>query len=333
MKYSVIVSINNGYEIVSNFLETIIRNTNFDDGELIIIQKGYSVANNIAVQQSSGNYLVFINCDVFPEKASIEKLVDYLTKYPNTGAVQGKLVYPQNNLIQSTGHLFMKLYNSHIYKGKPSNHPLVMREGKRQALTTAFCAMSRNIFNKNNGFDECYYNAYEGMELTLKIYLSGKECIYYPNAVAYHITGSTRNNIQFDNEMAGRIFWSRWGNRITTDIQDYLYPQVSIEIKKHTYFLINCSSLFEWKEVLKSIEIETNGEINISERFGRSVNLYDNLPFESLNYPSPYLFLCDDFKLLAGNYNWCKVRNNSKDIVIDSHGNIELFWDIVGLKR
>ena len=361
VKYSVIVALDNRYELTTNFIETLVSTTDFSDGELIIIvdgckdkdtldyleqikaqlnyvyliiideQSGYSIANNTAVAQSDGDILVFINSDVLLCNGSIEELVNFINNDPSIGAAQGRLIYPQNNRIQSTGHLFIGQHNSHVYKGKPSNHPLVLEKGIRQALTTAFCAIRRSVFNSFGGFSENYFNAYEGMELTLKITYSGLKCIYYPDAVAYHITGATRSNMKFSNELAGKIFWAKWSDKIRRDISDYIKPQITDKIRNQVYFIIDCGSLPDWDFTLEEISITSSGKIKIRDRHDKSIDLYCNLPFATLHYSGAYLFLCDDILALRGNYNWCSVRNNSLDLVIDSHGNVESLHSVVGI--
>ena len=270
MKYSVIVAIDNPYELISNFLENLINTTDFQDGELVIVidggrdyktldyllnksteypfikivnyekKLGYSCANNLGVKNSSGEYLVFLNSDVLPCEGSISCLLDYLKNNDTCGAVQGLLIYPQNMRVQSTGHLFMENHNSHVYSGMSPQNSLVQAIGKRQALTTAFIAMKKEIFIKNGMFDDEYYNAYEGMELTLKISLSGLDCIYYPEAIAYHITGGSRNFLSYNDKIPGILFWTRWRKHIALDITKYLEPQITTLIKNEIYFLIIC---------------------------------------------------------------------------------------------
>ena len=67
-------------------------------------------------------------------------------------------------------------------------------------------------------FNEYYYNAYEGFELTLKINNSGLKCIYYPEAIAYHIGGGTRNSMDISETQQGKYFIQNWGDIISTDI-------------------------------------------------------------------------------------------------------------------
>jgi len=361
MLFSIIVSLDNQYELITNFIETLVIHTDLADGELIVIadgcknkntldyleqiklrinnfhvilsreQNGYSMANNIAVRHSKGDILVFINSDVLVGKDSIKKLVAFLETNSSAGAVQGRLIYPQNNKIQSTGHLFIGRNNSHIYKGKPCNHPLVLKQGVRQALTTAFCAIPRTVFYSNGGFNEEYFNAYDGMELTLKITCSGLQCVYYPDAMAYHITGATRSYVKFNDELAGRIFWSKWEGKIRTDIAEYIIPQITKEMWNQIYFLIDCGSLPDWDTIIIDIGIAISGKIKIRDRYDKSIDLYCNLPFAALNYNGSYLFVCDDILALNRNYNWCYVRNNPRDLVIDSHGNVEYLYSLVGI--
>ena len=82
---------------------------------------------------------MFINTDVFPQRGSIELLLNCLKKHHEIGAVQGLLLYPQNMRVQSTGHVFSDYMNHHLYNGRHSTEICVKTSAKRQALTTAFC--------------------------------------------------------------------------------------------------------------------------------------------------------------------------------------------------
>lgn len=363
-KFSVIVAIDNDYELTSNFIENLLNNTCFSNGELIIvvdggndyrtlnylleksqkysfikvihnkIKSGYSKANNLGYAKSNGDYLVFINSDVFPFPGSIVQLLNYLEDNPNCGAVQGLLIYPQTLLVQSTGHLFMNNGNTHVYSGSSPQNPFVQTVGKRQALTTAFTAMHAEVFSENGMFDEEYYNAYEGMELTLKITLKGRECIYYPGAMAYHITGGSRNFLNYNDKLSGILFWTRWKEKIIPDIADYLRPQITAYMQKEIYFLILCSDISGWCEILAELKMKTSGEIVIhSSGHNKSLNLYYELPYSALNYKGTYLFITDNIYDLAQNKNWAHVRNNKKDLIIDSHANIIPFYVLNGEQK
>ena len=361
--FSVIVTIDNHYELTRYFFEKLLQTTDFSKGELIIVtdgcndkntmnylndlhaskrfirlivldkKQGVSKANNIGVNIASNEDLVFINTDVLLTDNSIQRLVNYINSDSQIGVAQGRLVYPQNNTIQSTGHTFEHCYNAHVYKGKRFDDPLVEKIAERQALTSAFYAMKKEVFLRFGGFDEIYFNAYEGMELSLKIHKSGLKCMYYPHAVAYHITGGSRNSISFNNEYAGRLFWSKWGNYIEKDLMIYLNQQLTKEIISKTYFLIKCSSFDFWNDVLSELKIKVSGEISIRNRFAKTINLYNELSFEFQNFKEPLLFICNDISDLKNNYNWCEVRDNNDDVIFDTHGNIEKLSTVTGCRR
>lgn len=352
MRYSIIVAINNNFALTSNFIENLISTTNLcDEGELVIIsdgcndihtleylksltdtkysikfiyndvKMGYGKANNIAVDNSLGDILVFINSDVFPIEGSINKLVSYLENNQSTvGAVQGLLIYPQDNRVQSTGHLFLDLQNTHVYQGSNINKDVIKKEAGRQALTTAFCAIPRKVFIQNGKFNEYYYNAYEGFELTLKINLSNLKCMYYPNAIAYHIAGGTRDSMDICETQQGKYFINSWGKKIKTDIDHYIFPQINKKINQRMYSVIVLCQLTGWENILEKLHFNVNGYIYcpcVGE-----INLYQQFPYSFLNFGGNYLFIVDSIKNISRNYNWIKNRKNNFDIVIDSHGNL-----------
>lgn len=352
MKYSIIVALDNNHALTNNFIENLLLTTPFkNDGELVIVSDGcndietinylkslsdrhlpikiiyyneklgYGKANNIAVDNSCGDILVFINSDVFPVRGSIQRLISYLEKNSSTvGAVQGLLIYPQNNSIQSTGHLFINLQNTHIYQDSTIHKDIVKKEGRRQALTTAFCAIPRRIFMENGKFNEYYYNAYEGFELTLKINLSGLKCMYYPEAMAYHIGGGTRGSMNICEIQQGKYFIQNWGDKLVTDIEQYILPQINEDILRRMYSVIILSQLTGWEKVIKNLALNINGYIY--QLHAGEINLYQLFPYSFLDFGGNYLFIVDSIKNIAGNYNWIKNRRNSYDIVIDSHGNV-----------
>lgn len=360
--FSVIVSTDNKFELLSNFFERLLKVTDFTKGEIVVIANGctdlkaidyldelalknnfirlikyksklgYSKANNIAVENSSYENLVFINTDVFPVNGSIEKLVDYIESDATIGVVQGRLVFPQDNTIQSTGHTFEYCFNAHLYKGKTYDDPAVLQTEERQALTSAFYAMKREIFVRFGGFDEIYLNAYEGMELTLKIRESGLKCMYYPNALAYHITGGSRKSIQYDDNYAGKIFWSRWHNKIDNDLSFYIKKQLTPDMQSKIYYNVNCSSLPFWEKVLNALNFYISGKLSIKNTFSENIELYTELPYEILKLKEPILFTCNDIISIKDNLNWNEIRNNPDDLVLDAHGNVEFLSKIVGKK-
>lgn len=148
---------------------------------------GYGKANNLGVKHSTGEYLFFINTDIFIEDGCFEKMLAVL----NGGiadCVQPLLIYPQSNLVQCAGTFFGPYFKDHLFDGNRIDADIVNQDGPRQALTSALYAMKRSVFDELNGFDEFYYNKLEGFELSYKIYLSGKLVgIYQVQELGIHV--------------------------------------------------------------------------------------------------------------------------------------------------
>ncbi len=352
MRYSIIVALDNNYALTNNFIENLLFTESLqEDSELIIVsdgctniqtieylkklsektfpikviynktKKGYGKSNNIGVEYSQGDILVFLNSDVFPTQNSIRNLVSYLEENrKTTGAVQGLLIYPQTNRVQSTGHLFMDLQNAHVYQGSDIQKKVIHECCERQALTSAFCAIPRDIFIKNGRFNEYYYNAYEGFELTLKITYSGLKCIYYPKAVAYHIGGGTRNSMDICETQQGKYFIQNWGEKISTDIEKYILPQLDEEILNKMYRVVILSQLNGWEKVLQRLQFNIDGYVY--QPHSGEANLYNLFPYSFFDFEGNYLFIVESIKDISKNYNWIKRRNKPYDMVIDLHGNV-----------
>lgn len=359
MKYSIIVAIDNNFALTNNFVENLfLTNSLINNSELVIVSDccndkqtidyleelsgkfatikviynntklGYGKSNNIGVDYSQGDILVFLNSDVFPVRGSIQCLVSYLEKNISTvGAVQGLLIYPQTNRVQSTGHLFIDLQNTHVYQNCNIQKNIVQKEAKRQALTSAFCAISRDVFIKNGKFNEYYYNAYEGFELTLKINNSGLKCMYYPKAVAYHIGGGTRSSMNICEAQQGKYFIQNWGDKIITDIENYIFPQLNELICKRMYSVIILSQLTGWETIIGKLFKNIDGYIY--RPHNGQVNLYQLFPYSFIDFGGNYLFIVDSIVDIAPNYNWIKNRKNHCDIVIDSHANVMELWEFL----
>lgn len=351
MTCSYIVAIDNTYPLITNFLEQLLSYVKNSDEIIIIIdacnnldtinylkmksesnsqiklvfleQKvGFGIANNIGLKHSSGDTLIFINSDIFIEKSCIENMLNLLWSDEKIGAVQPCLIYPQNNLVQSTGHVFSDFRSGQLFSMRKSSDDIIQKNGKRQALTMALCAIKKMVLTQIGGFDEYYYNSHEGLELTLKISLSGYSCFYCANAIAYHCTGGARDKTLYDTSKQKAHFYQKWDKKIQYDVSEYLALQLQPEYNNTSYFILNFSTSHQWNDILKRIHIKELQHKIFQERFLPNINLFYCIPFSSLNYNGSFLFLCDNMSQLKGNHRWISLRNNKKDLIMDLDGNL-----------
>ena len=353
-KAAVIVTINNEYPLTENFvtnmlslLPNIYQLVMVADGPTDVLtyrylqklhnekknvkvhflmeNKGFSAANNVAVRLTEAEYLIFVNSDTFPEKGSLEQLIAYLEQHKDVGVVQGMIISPQNNKVQSTGHIFAFYKTSHAFDGRDVEDPLVNQVYERQALASGFYAVSHTLFEKFNGFDEFYYNAWEGLEFSLKVHLSGMKCVYIPTARAYHVKGSGRNRLFRDETYQSAYFWSKWADKIHMDINQIFKDQLIALALSSSYFGINASAYRNniWEKIIENLPITCYGFYNITHAIGNDrVSFEDSIPASIINSANNILFVADHFSTILNNSHFFHFRNKVRDVILDMHGNV-----------
>lgn len=346
-KASIIISVDNNFALLSNFFQMLycyinkdffeiividdycldaesinylkdLKNKNFIDTLIILKRKnGFGKANNIGVKHATTDCLIFMNTDIIIDTNILDKLVEiyYEKKWV---CFQPLLLYPQNKKIQSAGHLFGTFFNRHALE---NNNPNVLdnfQPIKRQALTLAFCVIDKKIFTQYGGFNEFYYNGYEGIELILKI-SQKHDCVLIPYLYAYHIRSVAVKKATFDEEQKIPYFWCKCNNMIKNDYVTFIKHFIPKDAYTKQYMALQMTSFNLVTEVKKA---GLNVTDNILLIQNGSIELFTILPFSFLKTPTPLLFLCDNFSQLRNNALWIGMRKKEYDLIIDSSGNV-----------
>jgi GT2 family glycosyltransferase len=117
---------------------------------------GFAQANNVGIEASRGRLIVLVNSDAFPDRGSIDRLVEAIDELPHAGIVGGRLRYPTGELQPSvgrfpslTGGLWVALFlhrmplTARVNVGL-SAHPVLYRSRRRvDWVTGAFCIARR----------------------------------------------------------------------------------------------------------------------------------------------------------------------------------------------
>ncbi|MHC5227067.1 glycosyltransferase family 2 protein [Enterococcus sp. LJL99] len=353
---SIIVSYTNTYQLLENFLTHLNKIVSTYNYEVIMIQDGavssfvnqlisnfeknnnnikhieteknhlgYSKVNNIAAKCASGDYLLFINTDVFPVLTSIDILLKQLKDSPEKGIAQGLLIYPQTNKIQSAGHVFGSFFNNHALNGTDLDNDLLKENNIRQGLTSAFYMIRKTDFFALNGFDEYFYNAWDGLDLSLRVtYELNKQCIVVPNAKAFHTQGGSRETIFRNTSYQDGYFWYKWKDILMLDFHKLILQQLNpIELSTN-YTVINCSSYphNSWKPLLSNLNCK-DPIIDI-ERYSKKekIVLEEKIPLQILEGIAPIIFLADHYLDIKNNANIFAIFDLRFSIIADLHGNI-----------
>jgi GT2 family glycosyltransferase len=221
----IIVNYNAGFYL-SRCLDSI-ENQVFQDFELIIVDnasqdqslrdaerrpwvrivrnsdnRGFAVAQNQGMCLSKGKYLMPLNFDIYLMPDFLEKVVSALEVNPNIGTVSGKLLRmlsdgSYTNEFDNAG-LILSRRRRPIHRGSGETD-----RGQYQQRDLIFSAMGaaavyrRDMLNdiayKGQFFDESFFTWYEDIDLDWRARLRGWDCLYVPEAVAYHVRDPQKN--------------------------------------------------------------------------------------------------------------------------------------------
>lgn len=352
-KASLIIAIDNDYELTSNFFNMLFRANNIGAYEIIVVadgceniktisllreyykndqiklieltnKHGFGKANNIGVRQSTTSNLIFMNTDIILIGNELDELLQAKEDL-NCKAVQPLLLYPQSGKIQSAGHIFGPFFNRHALENNDASIYNGADALERSALTIAFCLIDKDTFWHYGGFNEFYYNAYEGLELTARIHNDGLGCKLIPSVKAYHIRKATRKNMYFNEEQQTPYFWSNCPF-IQEDYSSFVSSYLSVQQLNNKYIAISFTHL-DLIPLLKKIGMSISESIYI--QLSGNIELFNVLPYEILKSISSYLFICENFTQITSNKLWFQLRNSKKDIVIDCNGNVKNVTDLL----
>lgn len=188
---------------------------------------GFAPANNAGLRASRGDYICFMNSDVFPETADwLEQLIHRLERHPKLGAVGPLLLYGDGS-VQHEGMTFKTLpefgnwqFGDHPRKGMRRSSHKGLR--KHISITGACMVMRRELAHELGGFDEAFIiGDFEDSDLCLKLDARGLDSAVDLDVVLYHVerqsqASSARNwrmNLTLYNAW---VHERRWGEVIAS---------------------------------------------------------------------------------------------------------------------
>jgi GT2 family glycosyltransferase len=199
----------------------------------------FSIANNRCVREATGDFLLFLNNDVFLRMDTLLNLISPLKDDESVGCTGGKLLYPEEKSVQSAGMVQMLWgYPSNYAVGAHPEDRRVQDSCERFALTGAMLCISRALFHQINGFDERYLWGIEDVDLCLKAKAIGLKAVYCPEATAVHcesVTLKTKRSTE-TVEKNYRLFRHRWDPVLMPAEQLYVRSLKELGIRRLAIF-------------------------------------------------------------------------------------------------
>lgn len=160
---------------------------------------GFARANNKAIQQSTGEYILLLNPDTIVGEDSISQVIDFMESHPNAGGV-GVMMHNPNGTIAKESRRgiptpFVSLlkmlgfskryYMSHLSWDVP---------GKIEVISGAFCMTRRSVLNTIGLLDKDFFMYGEDIDLSYRIIEGGYENWYVPAHILHYKGESTQKS-------------------------------------------------------------------------------------------------------------------------------------------
>jgi GT2 family glycosyltransferase len=154
---------------------------------------GFAPANNVGLRYAHGQYICYLNSDVFPiTKNWMERLVDRIEKNPTIGVIGPQLLF-EDGSIQHEGCYFRTLpefgnwtFIDHLNKGRRPSPVGGMQDC--DAITGACMVLRRTLAEELGGFDEAFIiGDFEDSDLCLKMRSRGLRCVVDRDVQMYHL--------------------------------------------------------------------------------------------------------------------------------------------------
>jgi GT2 family glycosyltransferase len=182
---------------------------------------GFARANNQAIQQCTGKYILLLNPDTLVTSGALQALVDFLDKNPEAGATGARILNPDGSL-QISSHprptLSRELWRLfHLDSLAPyAEYPLT-KWGTKQAqevdvLMGACLLVRKKVLDQVGFLDEDYFIYTEEVDLCYRIQRAGWRLFWVPQAEVVHFGGQSTQQVpteMFLNLYHGKIKYFR----------------------------------------------------------------------------------------------------------------------------
>ncbi|MBN2635935.1 MAG: glycosyltransferase [Prolixibacteraceae bacterium] len=272
-------------------------------GNLNIIENkqnvGFAKANNQAIKQAKGKYILLLNPDTVVEENTFLKVVNFMDQHPDAGGLGVKMIDGKGNFLPESKRglptpwvAFCKMFGlSKLFpKSKKFGqyHLSFLDENKIHevdVLAGAFMLLRKSALEKTGLLDETFFMYGEDIDLSYRITQAGYKNYYFPETTIIHYKGeSTKkgslNYVKvFYNAMiifSRKHFSSGKANAFTFIIQIAIYFRAFISI---------------FKRVIDKIWLPVFDALLIFIGFLFLTPYWENIRFEPGYYPPEFLHI------------------------------------------
>ncbi|MBN8832769.1 MAG: glycosyltransferase family 2 protein [Sphingobacteriales bacterium] len=179
---------------------------------------GFGKANNLALQNATGQYILFLNPDTILPEDSLQQCLQYMHRHPQAGALgvrmidgSGKFLKESKRMLPTTWVSFYKISGlaalfprSKKWAAYYAGHLPEKEIGETDILAGAFMMCSRKAIDLTRGFDEDFFMYGEDVDLSYRIQQAGLRNIYFAETTILHFKGESTQ--RFSREYVNRFY-------------------------------------------------------------------------------------------------------------------------------
>jgi len=203
--------------------EVFVVDNNSVDGSVVLVEKkfpevklikndknlGFSKANNQAISQAKGEYVLLLNPDTLVEDDTFKKCIDYMDKNEKAGALGVKMIDGKGDFLPESKRglptpnvAFYKIFAlSKLFpRSKKFGRYHLSYLDKNEihnvdVLSGAFMMIRKTVIDEIGMLDETFFMYGEDIDLSYRIIKAGYNNVYFPNTRIIHYKGeSTKKN-------------------------------------------------------------------------------------------------------------------------------------------
>ncbi len=167
--------------------------------------RGFSKANNQAIVQAKGEYILLLNPDTVVESDTFEKSIAYMDAHPVTGGLGVKMIDGQGNFLPESKRglptpevAFYKIFGlSKLFpqSRKFGKYHLSYLDANQtheiEILAGAYMMMRKSVLDEVGLLDEAFFMYGEDIDLSYRIIKAGYKNVYFPETRIIHYKGES----------------------------------------------------------------------------------------------------------------------------------------------
>lgn len=179
---------------------------------------GFAKANNIALQQCKGDYVLYLNPDTIIPENSLQDCLDFLSSNKTVGAAGVRMIDGSGNFLPESKRAFpspvVSFYKlsglsalfpkSAVFNKYALGNLSDIELHEVDVLCGAFFMAERKLLNDLNGFDEAFFMYGEDIDLSYRIQKAGKKLFYLGTTNIIHFKGESSLS---DDRVYVKIFY------------------------------------------------------------------------------------------------------------------------------